>query len=113
MITPSLNKMRAAAKVFALILALITTLSARVVDTTTEAGTVISNRAEATYSDVSGDTYTTVSPTVTVTVLAVATVVVTPDETASSATIAPHDQVTRLFRICNTGNYADTFSVIR
>src|SRR5215471_15044299 len=113
MIKPSLNKMRAAAKLLGLILALVTTLSARVVDNTTEAGTVISNRAEATYTDAAGGTYATVSPTVTVTVLAVATVVVTPDETASSATIAPHDQVTRLFRICNTGNYADTFSVTR
>jgi uncharacterized repeat protein (TIGR01451 family) len=113
MITPSLDKMRAAAKLLALILALVTTLSARVADSTTEAGTVISNRAEASYSDAAGATYATVSPTVTVTVLAVATVVVTPDETASSDTIAPHDQVTRLFRICNTGNYADTFSVTR
>ena len=35
------------------------------------------------------------------------------DETASSDTVAPHDQVTRLFRVCNTGNNADTFSISR
>ena len=70
----------------------------------TDAGSVISNRAEATYSDETGGNYTTVSATVTVTVLPVATLVVTPDETASSETVAPHDQITRLFRVCNTGN---------
>src|SRR5260370_16977549 len=77
----------------------------------TDAGTVISNRAEATYQDATGESFTTVSPTVTVTVLAVATLVVTPDETVPSDTVVPHERVTRLFRVCNTGNTADTFSL--
>jgi len=29
------------------------------------------------------------------------------------ADVPPHDQVTRLFRVCNTGNNADTFSITR
>src|SRR5205814_4798697 len=78
-----------------------------------DAGTVISNRAEATYSDATGSSYSAVSLTVTITVLPVATLVVTPDETVSSDTIAPHDQVTRQFRICNTGNGVDTFSLTK
>ena len=96
-----------------ILLAFAVTLTARAVEGTTDAGTIISNRAEATYTDGAGENYTTVSPTVTVTILAVATVIVTPDETASSETVAPHDQVTRLFRICNTGNNPDTFSITR
>jgi uncharacterized repeat protein (TIGR01451 family) len=76
------------------------------------AGTVISNRAEATYQDETGESFTTVSPTVTVTILAVATLIVTPDETVPSDTVVAHERPTRLFRVCNTGNTADTFSVI-
>lgn len=86
-------------------------LWARGLDGTTDAGTVITNRAEATYQDTAGESFTTVSPTVTVTILSVASLVVTPDETAPSETVVPHERVTRLFRVCNTGNTADTFSV--
>lgn len=88
-------------------------VDARVFDNPTGAGTVISNRAEASYQDEAGESFTTVSPTVTVTVLAVATLVVTPDETAPSDTTAPRERVTRLFRVCNTGNNADTFTLTR
>src|SRR5438045_9795775 len=110
--TSPVAKIRGAAKLLALLLVMATMLNARALDGT-EAGLQISNRAEATYVDETGASYATVSPTVVVTVLAVATVVVTPDETASSDTVAPHDQVTRLFRVCNTGNNADTFSITR
>lgn len=78
-------------------------------DARNAAGTVIVNRADATYQDDSGATYQTVSPTVTITVLAVPAINVTPDETAPSETIAPNDHVTRTFRICNTGNTEDVF----
>ena len=111
--TSPVAKIRGAAKLLALLLVMATMLNARALDGSTEAGLQISNRAEATYVDGTGASYATVSPTVVVTVLAVATVVVTPDETASSDTVAPHDQVTRLFRVCNTGNNADTFSITR
>ena len=86
---------------------------ARVFEDPTGAGTVISNRAEGSYQDEAGESFTTVSPTVTVTVLAVATIAVTPDETAPSDTVAPRERVTRLFRVCNTGNNTDTFTLTR
>src|SRR6266852_3568380 len=97
----------------ALLFSMSVELWARAADGSISAGTVISNRAEATYQDEAGESFTTVSPTVTVTVLTVATLVVTPDETAPSETTAPHDQVTRVFRVCNTGNNTDTFSLTR
>ncbi len=86
---------------------------ARVFEDPTGAGSVISNRAEASYHDEAGESFTTVSSTVTVTVLAVATLAVTPDETAPSDTVAPRERVTRLFRVCNTGNNTDTFTLTR
>ena len=86
---------------------------ARVFEDPTGAGTIISNRAEATYQDDAGESFNTVSPTVTITVLAVATVIVTPDETAPSDTVAPRERVTRVFLVCNTGNNADTFTLTR
>jgi uncharacterized repeat protein (TIGR01451 family) len=91
-------------------LLLLATTVAHAADGGADAGTVISNRAEATYRDDAGVSYDTESETVTVTVSHVATIVVTPDETESSDTVAPHDQVTRLFHVCNTGNNSDTIT---
>ena len=71
------------------------------------AGVVISNRAEATYADETGQEFLTVSPTISVTVSTVAAVTVTPDETEASASVGPNERVTRLFRVCNTGNTPD------
>ena len=88
-------------------------LWARAFDSGTGSGTIISNRAEATYQDEAGESFAAVSETVTLTIVAVATVNVTPDETAASDTVAPHEQATRLFRVCNTGNNADTFKLTR
>jgi uncharacterized repeat protein (TIGR01451 family) len=88
-------------------------LWARAFEDPTGGGTILSNRAEASYRDETGESFTTVSPTVTVTVLAVAAIVVTPDETVPSDTVVPREQVTRLFRVCNTGNNADTFTLTR
>src|SRR5687767_10391377 len=75
------------------------------------AGVVISNRAEATYADETGQEFITVSQTVTVTVSTVASVTVTPDETESSANVSPNERVTRLFRVCNTGNTPDFYTI--
>ena len=80
---------------------------------TTEPGTVITNSAEATYLDPEGIGFRTVSPTVTVTVRAVSGLVVTPDETEASAAVSPGERVTRLFRICNTGNTPDLYAITR
>ncbi|MFN2454799.1 MAG: hypothetical protein ABR577_11325 [Pyrinomonadaceae bacterium] len=79
--------------------------------TSTAAGTLITNRAEATYEDETGTGFATVSPTISVLVLPVAALVVTPDDTAPSATVAPFERVTRLFQICNTGNTPDLYTI--
>ncbi len=71
--------------------------------------TVIINRAEATYQDAAGTVYNTVSQTVIVSILAVPAIAITPDETLPSATVAPNENITRLFRLCNTGNVEDIF----
>src|SRR5438876_3145808 len=102
-----------AAMSMVVLLATPTDLWARAYEEPTAGGTIISNRAEGSYQDDTGESFTTVSPTVTVTVLAVAAIVVTPDETAPSETVAPREQVTRLFRVCNAGNNADTFTLTR
>jgi len=78
-----------------------------------DAGTVISNRAEATYQNEAGESFSTTSEIVTVTVMAVAALAVTPDDTAPSNTLTPNDSALRMFRVCNTGNVSDTFVVTR
>jgi uncharacterized repeat protein (TIGR01451 family) len=75
------------------------------------AGSTISNRAEATYTDDEGTGFATVSTTVTLTVLTVAAITVTPDETEPSATVSPNERATRLFRVCNTGNTPDFYTI--
>jgi uncharacterized repeat protein (TIGR01451 family) len=80
-------------------------------DGETGAGVTISNRAEATYTDADGVGFATVSPTVSVTVSTVASVNVTPDETEPSANVSPGERVTRLFRVCNTGNTPDFYTI--
>ncbi|HMF57855.1 MAG TPA: isopeptide-forming domain-containing fimbrial protein, partial [Pyrinomonadaceae bacterium] len=114
MLTGKLNR-----NVLPLILLLALTLTAhkpafaRPDEPATEAGTVISNRAEATYVDDDGQTFSTVSPTITLTILAVSTLKTTPDETSPSATVGPNEQVTRLFHVCNTGNTPDLYTITR
>lgn len=82
-------------------------------DEPTEGGTVISNRAEASYADDSGLTFSTTSATVTVTVLSVSILNVTPDETEPSDSVAPNERITRLFNVCNTGNTPDFYTITR
>lgn len=110
-VKPQLKNFVAAAALIAILLG--ASADARVLEGTTGAGTVISNRAEAVYQDEAGESFTTVSPIVTVTISAVAAIAVTPDETAPSDTIAPRERVARIFRVCNAGNNTDTFSLIR
>jgi len=86
-------------------------LWARAFEGRTGGNVAISNQAAATYNDEAGSTYTTVSPIVTVTVMAVAGVTVTPDETTPSETVAPREQITRVFRVCNTGNTTETYTL--
>ena len=101
------------ASLIALALLVVVVTSGRVgaVDDSLGAGTIISNRAEATYRDAAGTGFSTVSKTISVTVLTVSALVVTPDETEASATVSPNESVTRLFRICNTGNTPDFYTI--
>jgi uncharacterized repeat protein (TIGR01451 family) len=95
----------------AVLLASLGSSRTRLTGDSTPAGTIISNRAEANYEGDGGTTYSTVSETVTFTVLAVATLTVAPKETAPSASVGPQERITRLFRICNTGNVANTYTI--
>ncbi|MCA1634049.1 MAG: DUF11 domain-containing protein [Acidobacteria bacterium] len=88
------------------------TTGARARDGNVEAGSIISNRAEATYTDADGTGFATVSPTITVTVRTVAALTVSPDETEPSETVSPGERVTRLFRVCNTGNTPDFYTIV-
>lgn len=99
-----------AAVIVALLFASLAISRTRSAGDPTPAGTVIANRAEATYES-DGTTYNTASETVTFTVLAIATLTVSPKETVPSATVSPQEQVTRVFRICNTGNVANTYTI--
>ena len=73
---PTLSKSLSAI-VVALLLASFATSRTRFAGDSTPAGTVVSNRAEATYES-DGTTFNVVSDTVTFTVLAVATLTVAP-----------------------------------
>lgn len=112
-LAPSRNSILVIALLLAVISASAAGGFARVPDEPTEAGSVISNRAEATYTDNAGASFSTVSPTVSITILAVSTLNVTPDETEPSASVGPNERVTRLFNICNTGNTPDLYTITR
>lgn len=98
--------------VVAVLFASLTAARFRSGENSAPAGTVISNQASATYEGDEGTTYDTVSPVVTFNVLAVATLMVSPKETVPSASVIPQERITRLFRICNTGNVTNSYTVI-
>ena len=100
-------KIKLIAAVVALVFGSASSSWARLLDGTSPGGSVITNQATATYRDDTGESFTTVSETVTLTVIAVASITVTPDETVASETVGPREQVTRTFRVCNTGNTTD------
>ncbi len=77
------------------------------------AGVVITNRAEATYDDADGVSFSTVSPTISVTIKSISSLKVTPDERAPSASVGPRETVTRVFRVCNLGNTPDLYTITR
>jgi len=113
MLTQFFSRRLAVVVMCILALSHMTVTMAFALDGSSPAGTVISNRAAATYQDDSGTIYDAVSPTVSVTVLAISTLVVTPDETESSATVGQRDRITRAFRVCNTGNVATSYTITR
>ena len=75
----------------------------------TPAGTIISVHAEGSYLNEAGELVRTVSETVTLTVGAVSSLAVTPDDTSASSTHTPQERITKVFRVCNTGNMSDSF----
>jgi trimeric autotransporter adhesin len=77
------------------------------------AGVVIKNQARATYQDPTGKDFVVTSPIVSITVVSVSGITVTPDDPQSSGVVLPNENVTRLFRACNTGNTPDTFTLTR
>ena len=97
--------------VVAILFASLASSRTRLAGDSAPSGTVIANRAEATY-EIDGTPYSTVSETVTFTVQAVATLTVTPKETAPSASVVPQERITRVFRICNTGNVANSYTIV-
>lgn len=78
---------------------------------TTPAGTIVINEAQADYYDDDGNHFSTLSNKVNFVVQAVPRLTVTPDETEPSATIANNQRIVRNFRVCNTGNVADSYFV--
>ncbi|HQU82245.1 MAG TPA: hypothetical protein PKY59_03930 [Pyrinomonadaceae bacterium] len=73
----------------------------------TAGGTQIQNQAAATYSDASGNNYSTVSNTVTVTVANVSSLTITPDNGSVSSVVPGQQDVIYPFRVTNTGNFSD------
>lgn len=100
-----------ASVLIAMLFAAMATSRTRSFTEVTNSGTVITNRAEATYESGDGTTYRVASQTVTFTVQAVANLTVGPKETAPSANVGPQQRVDRLFSICNTGNVASTYVI--
>lgn len=74
----------------------------------TPGGTVISNRATATYSDGGGNNFSTDSNTVTVTVANVSGIAITPDAGTRPSLVAGQTTGTLFtFTVSNTGNISD------
>jgi uncharacterized repeat protein (TIGR01451 family) len=91
------------------ICALTITAQAQSPDSSTPAGAIISVHAEASYFNEAGELIHTISETVTLTVGAVPGLAVTPDDTAASTAHTPQERITKVFRLCNTGNIAESF----
>jgi len=93
----------------AVVCALTIVVQAQGPDSSTPAGSIISVHAEATYLNEAGELIHTISETVTLTVGAVSGLAVTPDDTAASTTHTPQERITKVFRVCNTGNITERF----
>jgi hypothetical protein len=73
----------------------------------TAGGTQIQNQASASYSDGSGNNYSTVSNTVTVTVANVSGLTITPDAGSRASVVPGQTGVLYSFTVTNTGNFSD------
>ncbi|HEX5132463.1 MAG TPA: hypothetical protein VFX92_08250 [Candidatus Krumholzibacteria bacterium] len=87
---------------------------------TTPAGTQIRNRASATYQDLSGNNYTSVSNEVITVVLPVYGISILPDDSGETPPVTPAmtqnaiggQNVYYSYTLTNTGNDNDTYSVV-
>lgn len=73
----------------------------------TAGGTQIQNQASATYTDGTGNNYSTISNTVIVTVANVSGLVITPDAGTRTSVVSGQQGARYTFRVTNTGNFAD------
>lgn len=88
-------------------LALASVFAAQTFAQQTAGGTQIQNQASATYSDGSGNNYSTVSNTVTVTVANVSGISITPDAGTRTAVVGGQTGALFTFRVANTGNFSN------
>lgn len=77
----------------------------------TSAGTTIFNHAEASYKNLRGESFSTISQTVQFNVRAVSALIVTPDEMESSEVMTANQTVIRKFKVCNTSNILDSYTL--
>jgi len=82
----------------------------------TPGGTAITNSATATYSDATGESYSTVSNTVQTTVALIGALVVDPKHPTADTSTASQDRsaagpTTRTFTITNTSNIDDAYTI--
>ncbi len=77
----------------------------------TAAGTEIFNQAKGDYFDHIGNRFSTVSPRVSFIIRAVPRLTVSPDDTEPTAVVTANERIVRAFRVCNSGNIADTYSI--
>lgn len=87
--------------------ALLAILNSVVPAQTTAGGTQIQNQASATYTDGSGNNFSTVSNTVTVTVANVSGLTITPDAGTVPSVVPGQQNVLYPLRVTNTGNFSD------
>lgn len=96
---------------FLLMLLVISAIGGKSVSGQTPVDTIISNQAQAVYTDSDNKEYKALSQIVTIKITAVNSLSVTPDETAASATVVQSAKVTRRFTVHNQGNTPDSYTI--
>jgi uncharacterized repeat protein (TIGR01451 family) len=82
-------------------------------ESVTPAGSTLEARAYGLYKDDQGRELRTASETLKITIQTVALLYVTPNETEPSAQIEHHQELTRLFQVCNGGNAPEQVVISR
>lgn len=103
-----------------LLLVMLVLMASSVLAQTTPAGTQIRNRASATYQDLSGNTYTSLSNEVVTIVLPVYGVSILPDDSGETPPVTPALAQNAIggqtlyysYTLTNTGNDNDSYSIV-